>query len=142
MAKGDLYTGRMRGFQIRPLNCDKALGTKEPCPHCAQFHLRPGYCQACDAQKTAIDAEKDAWIKNRAEELRAFYANIDNDDETLSEEDETLTPKSETLSEDSVSIVPLNYCEVCGEAFEPKRKTAKYCGAACRLKAHRQEDVS
>src|SRR6185295_14432646 len=33
---------------VRPMNCDSSLGTKDRCPHCHQFHLRPGYCQALD----------------------------------------------------------------------------------------------
>lgn len=31
---------------LRDLNCDPKLGTKDRCPNCGQFHLRPGYCQA------------------------------------------------------------------------------------------------
>ena len=29
------------------------------------------------------------------------------------------------------------HCEYCGEEFEAKRKTAKYCSDACKLKANR-----
>src|SRR2546429_6231109 len=29
-------------------------------------------------------------------------------------------------------------CEQCGVAFEPKRSTARFCGAACRVSAHRR----
>lgn len=28
-------------------------------------------------------------------------------------------------------------CEVCSQAFEPKRKHARTCSTACRMKAHR-----
>lgn len=157
MAKGDLYSGSMAPFRARPFNCEAHLGTKERCPRCGQFHSRPGYCQALDPQKSAIDAAGPAWIKKRAAELRAFYANIDSvsddESETLTPKNETLIPETETLipsetlktetlipNDDlSVSLVPINYCEVCGEGFEAKRKTAKYCSAACRLKAHRIE---
>ena len=33
---------------MRPANSDVELGTKERCPYCGQFHLRPGYCQALE----------------------------------------------------------------------------------------------
>lgn len=29
-------------------------------------------------------------------------------------------------------------CEGCGEEFEAKRRSAKYCGATCRQRAHRR----
>lgn len=29
------------------------------------------------------------------------------------------------------------HCEYCGDEFEAKRKTAKYCSDACKLKANR-----
>jgi hypothetical protein len=29
-------------------------------------------------------------------------------------------------------------CAQCGEPFKPKRKTARYCGGACRVAAHRK----
>src|SRR6185295_20381031 len=45
---------------IRPMNCDSALGTKDRCPHCNQFHLRPGYCQALDPVNKPVDTEVDA----------------------------------------------------------------------------------
>lgn len=42
--------GRRRyGVDVRPLNCTTNIGEKERCPHCGQFHLRLGYCQAFDA---------------------------------------------------------------------------------------------
>ena len=137
--KGDLYTGRMRGFQIRPLNCDK--GTKERCPNCNQFHLRPGYCQALDPQKTAIDAGKDAWIKRRAAELRAFYANIDNEELVP---DNISVPDNLESVPDSIEYVPVNYCTECGEGFEAKRKDARFCSERCRKRNQRAkpEDVS
>lgn len=42
---GALIDGRL---VFRPMNCGAELGTKVRCPHCGQFHLRPGYCQALD----------------------------------------------------------------------------------------------
>lgn len=35
---------------MNEFNCDPMLGTKERCPHCGQFHLRPGYCQTVHKQ--------------------------------------------------------------------------------------------
>lgn len=29
-------------------------------------------------------------------------------------------------------------CETCGESFEAKRKTAKFCSDRCRMRAHRR----
>lgn len=42
--------GRLLESQsARPVNCDLSLGVApKRCPHCGQFHLRPGYCQALD----------------------------------------------------------------------------------------------
>jgi len=125
--KGDKYTGGMRGFKQSPLNCDLKEylpGGKVKCPKCNAFHLRAGYCSALGPQLS--EAFKEAWIRKRASELR---------DETLTQDEtlnETLTGLDETL----------NYCEVCGEAFEAKRRTARYCGSPCRLKAHRASEVS
>lgn len=44
---------------LRPSNCDPALGVKEPCPHCGQFHLRPGYCQALGKGPRLVADETD-----------------------------------------------------------------------------------
>ena len=54
--------------------------------------------------------------------------------------DETLTqPISPHPSVSSAASVSLSVsCEVCGKWFEPARPTARYCSAACRLKAHRR----
>ena len=35
--------------KLRPVNCDKTLGTAEICEFCGMFHLRPGYCGALDS---------------------------------------------------------------------------------------------
>ena len=42
---------------VRPMNCDSALGTKDRCPHCNQFHLRPGYCQALDPVNKPVNMD-------------------------------------------------------------------------------------
>jgi hypothetical protein len=47
-------TTRMTGCVTRPANCQTDLTESKRCPHCKQFHLRPGYCQALDP----INAEK------------------------------------------------------------------------------------
>ena len=142
MSKGSDYTGSIRGNTNRPFNCGTSLGTKERCPRCGQFHLRPGYCQALDPQKSAIDAGKDAWIKKRAAELRAFYARIDSisdDDETFHSDHETFHD-AETFHDETDN---LRSCDECGEGFETARKDSRYCSSACRLKAHRRKkDVS
>ena len=33
-------------------------------------------------------------------------------------------------------------CEICGEAFTPKRADAKYCSPACRQRAYREREVT
>lgn len=48
---------------------------------------------------------------------------------------ETLRP-SETDNETLVEKLSVS-CAGCGEDFQPKRSTAKFCSSACRLKAHR-----
>jgi hypothetical protein len=42
-------------------------------------------------------------------------------------------PVNETLSE--------AICAECGNAFTPVRSTAKFCSAACRVKANRRADA-
>lgn len=32
-------------------------------------------------------------------------------------------------------------CEVCGDAFEAQRRTARFCGSKCRMRAHRGAEV-
>jgi len=50
----------MRGYvRMLPLNCDPQLGligSKARCPHCNQFHLRPGFCQAVH-KASLVDTE-------------------------------------------------------------------------------------
>ncbi len=36
-----------------------------------------------------------------------------------------------------VPVPVLIPCEVCGESFQPKRKTARYCSTRCRVAHHR-----
>ena len=106
-------------WKPRHFNCDKLLGTKEKCPHCGMFHLRPGYCSALDEiPQETVDRTK-----------RLVYAKYGLRNETLSVVDETLS-ENETLTETLK-------CEVCGNEFQPKRRTARYCSSACRLKSHR-----
>ena len=52
-------------------------------------------------------------------------------------ESETLIEKPRISAEVSVSPGVSVSCEVCGRRFEGVRKTARYCSAACRLRAHR-----
>ena len=42
-------------YVARPFNCDIHLARpgKDRCPHCNQWHLRPGYCQALDPMNAA-----------------------------------------------------------------------------------------
>ena len=64
----------------RASNCDKGLGLvggKDRCPHCNQFHLTPGYCQALDPVQMT-EAQKAAWIKRRAAEIREEQARLDD----------------------------------------------------------------
>ena len=42
--KGEMHTV----WRMRPCNCDPQVGVNSRCPHCNQYHLRPGYCQALD----------------------------------------------------------------------------------------------
>ena len=57
--------------------------------------------------------------------------------ETLSlQEPETLG--DETLSQALDETLSETTCAECGKPFTPARATARFCSAACRLKAHRR----
>lgn len=131
---------RRGGVVARPLNCDEMLGTSQRCPHCNQFHLRPGYCQALDP----INADK-------YPHLHGGTAETDQGDESSVTHSVT-HPASVTQScvtglasvthppeADASSVThPSATCRVCGTAFAPKHPRAKFCSPACRQKSHRR----
>jgi hypothetical protein len=101
-------------IRAQPLNCSAKLGevgSDKKCPHCNQFHLRAGYCQALDP----INADQYPHLHKR------FNDETDDAPETDSETD------AGALS-----------CVECGDPFNSKRANARYCSPACRLKAHRR----
>ena len=54
------YQGEMHTvWRMRPCNCGPQLGVENRCPHCGQFHLRPGYCQALDPINRTVDKAVD-----------------------------------------------------------------------------------
>ncbi len=118
----------------RPTNCDPKQWTnrdKHPrCPECGLWHLRAGYCAALDPKSGWADLPK-PWLKDVPPSPISV---------PLTSPDVPLSPKSVPLTSSDVpvrEIVPLSYCAVCGDAFEAKRTTARYCSDKCRVKAQR-----
>lgn len=105
-----------------PPNCAPELGRigGERCPHCGQWHLREGYCQALDKRRAA--PRTFLYADSRTETAKPELVAV----ETLS-----------TLDETDTAIETAIRCVVCGDPFQARRADARYCSAACRLKAHR-----
>lgn len=114
---------RGRWIKARPKNCDPFLGTREECPNCGYKHVMPGYCQALDP----INADK-------FPHLHGEMLSVTSSSNSVTHDEVSVTDELSVTPDDGVSVT----CETCGEAFTPKRATAKFCTATCRQRARRQ----
>jgi hypothetical protein len=85
--------------------------------------------------KTAKAAYQKAWAAKNRDKTRQYMANYwEHKGRELSGVD--------TLRQNTVSVTVINnsvtrHCNQCGVEFLPKRNTARFCSAACRVKYSR-----
>lgn len=140
-------------------NCDSDIGVGSRCPNCGLFHLRPGYCQALDPVSPGFRGSKEIQVAARAKLLAEFetvHGPIVTPRRTqpvtqlvtqLSLATQLppvsvtqLAPPAQSVTQLGPSVTQLaRRCEQCGNDFEASafRPDARYCSAACRMKAHR-----
>ena len=95
-----------------PGNCDTTLGYQggPKCPHCGQWHLRAGYCQALDA---------DGKLKG------------------VTVKPSPVTDMALSVT-DKLEAVTVKRCTVCAKPMpDSARADARFCSSKCRVKANR-----
>lgn len=78
-------------------------------------------------------AERQAVLKPVAKQAKLKTAKAAVKSHVVIETLSLVETDAETLTVEKLSVS----CAGCGEDFQPKRSTAKFCSSACRLKAHR-----
>lgn len=130
---------------VRADNCPSDLGIKEPCPHCDLMHVRPGYCQALDPVSPGFRGSPADRVAARTELRRSRdrnYGPMPHAPRPKKAKPQLVTDVTDKAAPvtDNPALVTDNAtltCEQCGEAFQSRRTDARFCSAACRVKAHR-----
>lgn len=105
-------------------NCPPDWGTKEKCPKCRQFHLRPGYCQALNPEASAVIGSGKLISLEEAKRLARLP-------------EPTLASVTPTVTEVvTVTATVTRHCPICDTPLPGK---AQYCSVRCRKRSSRSK---